>query len=151
MTLPGDAPDLQLGDSGEWVAELERLLHVLAHLDRTPDRTFDDATRRAVEQFQTNTGLSPSGSVDKETWAALVAAAPAETGAVEPSFEYQPSTGQPSEDGEWIWDGERWVGAGDGRPEPEAADPAAGGIGQLSADQQWRWDGVAWQPAGQEA
>src|SRR4051812_11362222 len=152
MTLPGDAadaPDLRLGDSGEWVTALQRLLHALDHLDATPDGMFDDATERAVDRFQLGAGLTVSGLVDRDTWTALVAAAPVEHGAVEPSFDYQPSTGQPSEDGEWIWDGERWVGAGDGRPEPAPAEGSADGVGQLSADQQWRWDGVSWQPANQ--
>ena len=43
--------------------------------------------------------------------------------------------GQLSPDGQWRWDGWRWV-------------PAAPATGQLSADGQWRWDGWRWLPAG---
>jgi peptidoglycan hydrolase-like protein with peptidoglycan-binding domain len=153
MTLPGDAPDLRLGDSSEWVTDLQRLLHALDHLRRDPDGTFDEETQRAVEEFQSTAGLPADGMVGRETWTALFAAAPPEQyGAVEPAFGDQPAAGQPSEDGQWIWDGDRWVGAGDGRPERSAeADPTGppDGDGQLSADRQWRWDGVEWQPAHQ--
>lgn len=152
MTLPGDAssaPDLRPGDSSEWVTELQRLLHLLDHYHRDPDGTFDEDTQHAVEEFQAAAGLPADGMVGRETWAALVAAAPSEHDVVEPSFGDQPSTGQPSEDGQWLWDGDRWVSAGDGRPEPAAQDGLVDGVGQLSADQQWRWDGVEWQPATQ--
>lgn len=150
MTLPGDAsgaPDLRPGDSDEWVTELQRLLHLLDHLRRDPDGAFDEETRHALEEFQSAAGLPADGMVGRDTWAALVAAVPAEHDVIEPTFGDPPSTGQPSEDGQWIWDGDRWVSAGDGRPEPAAQDGHVDGVGQLSADQQWRWDGVEWQPA----
>ena len=151
MTLPGDAPTWPRAMRMIGSPSCSACSSCSTGWTGPRTRIFDEATQRAVEQFQHDTGLPATGQVDRETWAALVAAAPPEHGAVEPSFDYQPSTGQSSEDGQWIWDGERWVGAGDGRPEPTAADGQAGGIGQLSEDQQWRWDGVAWQPAGQEA
>src|SRR3954447_15780232 len=144
MTLPGDpssAPDLRPGDANEWVTVLQRLLGELDHLRTEPGGTFDEDTAHAVAEFQAAAGLPADGLVGHETWAALLAAAPAEHyGAVEPGFDDQPAAGQPSEDGQWIWDGDRWVGAGDGRPEPSGAgdaEVAAVGEGQLSVDQQW--------------
>lgn len=154
MTLPGDpssAPDLSPGDANEWVTELQRLLRDLDHLHHDPVGTFDEDTARAVTEFQNAAGLPADGLVGHATWTALYAAAPAgHYGAVEPDFGGQPAAGQPSEDGAWIWDGDRWVGAGDGRPEPSGvaeAEVATDGEGKLSADRQWRWDGVEWQPA----
>ena len=154
MTLPGDAPDLRLGDSSEWVTDLQRLLHALDHLRRDPDGTFDEETQRAVEEFQSAAGLPADGMVGRETWAALYAAAPAEQyGAVEPAFGDQPR-GRPAVGGRAVDLGRRPLGrrrrrppraVRRGRPRPVAPD----GDGQLSADRQWRWDGVEWQPAHQ--
>jgi peptidoglycan hydrolase-like protein with peptidoglycan-binding domain len=152
MSLPGDAssaPDLAPGDdSSDWVAELQRLLQALDHLHRDPDGRFDDDTQRAVEEFQTAAGLPVDGTVRHDTWTALFAAAPAEQyGAVEPAFGDEPA-GHGSEDGHWVWDGERWVSAGDGGTDSAAREPSPGD-GQLSEDRQWRWDGAEWQPANQ--
>ena len=151
MTMTGEGPDLGNGDSGDWVTELQRLLQALGHLHRDPDGTFGDETTQAVEEFQASVGQVADGKVGRNTWAALSEHAP-ELDPTEDAHDAprgEPSAGQASEDGQWVWDGNRWVGAADGAPEPADPGSAPDGVGQLSEDRQWRWDGIEWQPASQ--
>lgn len=136
MTVTGEGPDLPDTDSPEWITELQRLLQLLGHLTRDPDGRWDDDTAEAVKRFQDAVGQSVDGRVTRETWLALD----------EQTRYLRPAT---SEDGQWVWDGERWVGATDGSPEPDQQEGGGDGVGQLSEDQQWRWDGASWQPANQ--
>lgn len=140
MTTGGsfaDAPDLHAGDANDWVLELQRLLVALDHLQREPSGTFDEDTTTAVEQFQAAALLTVDGVVTRDVWAALAAHTPQQPEQV----------GHHSEDGQWVWDGARWVSAASG---PDAIEEsAAGEVGQLSEDRQWRWDGYQWQPADQ--
>jgi hypothetical protein len=70
-TLAGDEPDLQLGDSGEHVTQLQDRLRGLKLLDKFPDGSYDDATETAVRQLQSDLGLTADGTVGHETWEAL--------------------------------------------------------------------------------
>lgn len=70
-TLAGDEPELQLGDSGEHVTQLQDRLRGLQLLDKFPDGSYDDATETAVRQMQSNLGLEADGRVTPATWQAL--------------------------------------------------------------------------------
>jgi peptidoglycan hydrolase-like protein with peptidoglycan-binding domain len=70
-TLVGDEPDLQLGDSGEHVTQLQDRLRGLQLLDKQPDGSYDDATQTAVRQLQGDLGLHADGNMTLETWEAL--------------------------------------------------------------------------------
>jgi hypothetical protein len=134
LILTGEGPDLPDTDSPEWTTELQRLLQLLGHLSREPDGRWDDETGEAVKKFQESVSQAVDGRVTRETWLALD----------EQTRYLRPAT---SEDGQWVWDGERWVGASDGHPEPTSEHHEE--VGQLSEDRQWRWDGASWQPATQ--
>lgn len=63
-------PVLQMGDSGDRVRDLQRLLGV------TADGVFGPVTTAAVVAFQTAHGLTADGIVGPQTWAALDGSAP---------------------------------------------------------------------------
>jgi hypothetical protein len=156
MTAP--LPHLAPGDTGEWVLRLQTRLHALGLLDATLDGSFGETTEAAVRQLQDTSGLSGSGVVDDETWAALgdaeqraglqnpFADSPQVFGStvVDPST---PPVGALSEDQQWRWDGEQWL-ANSAEPDGPAAGPHADeqGAGHLSSDGHWIWDGAQWQP-----
>ena len=70
-----------------------------------------------------------------------------------------PTDAPRSDDGQWWWDGTRWLevaaqgagaGAGAGAAGPAQTSPVQAtstAVGQLSDDGQWQWDGLGWQPA----
>lgn len=62
---PKTRPELQVGDKGELVAEVQTLVWV------TPDGDFGPQTEGAVKSFQARNGLKPDGIVGPQTWAAL--------------------------------------------------------------------------------
>lgn len=63
------------GDEGAAVAEVQSALVHLSLLDVAPaEAVFDNATDRAVREFQQRRGLSVDGVVGAETWKALHAA-----------------------------------------------------------------------------
>lgn len=70
-TLSGDEPELQLGDSGEHVTQLQDRLRGLGLLDAQPHGSFDGTTESAVQRFQSDRGLTVDGSVGPQTWAEL--------------------------------------------------------------------------------
>jgi peptidoglycan hydrolase-like protein with peptidoglycan-binding domain len=91
-----DEPQLQKGDSGEWVQYLQKLLQSSGSWSGDVDGSFDDELEQVVMQVQSSKGLSANGVVGAETWASLTgesAAASAstaqETGAVAAGGEQQ--------------------------------------------------------------
>ena len=70
-TLQGDEPDLALGDSGDYVTQLQDRLRGLGLFDRYPDGTFDDATETAVRRLQDLVQVTSDGVVRRDTWEAL--------------------------------------------------------------------------------
>jgi N-acetylmuramoyl-L-alanine amidase len=65
----------RLGDRGREVADVQALLHGQGLLSPVPaEPVFDEATDRALREFQQRRGLSVDGIVGAETYAALAAA-----------------------------------------------------------------------------
>ena len=65
----------RLGDRGPAVADVQALLHGLGLLATVPpEQVFDEATDRALREFQQRRGLSVDGIVGAETYRALAAA-----------------------------------------------------------------------------
>jgi hypothetical protein len=164
-SLTGEEPDLELGDSGEWVVQLQVRLYGLRLLREVPDQSFGSTTEQAVRELQNMLGHTPTGEVNRDTWEALVYA---ETQAnvqyrytspydaldqivydlqhgvqrdgsgnvIQPeSSEY---AGRLSDDGQYRWDGFTW------QPVAAGGQDANAYIGQLSDDGQYRWDGTDW-------
>lgn len=132
MTLMGNEPELGLGDSGEFVYQLQDRLRGLQLLANGPDGSFDDATESAVRQFQSDVGLDNDGRVSAQTWQAL------DERLLGYGLHYNPAAGP----GNQQWD--HPAGNADPAATPSTTAEAAGG--QLSEDGQWRWDGAQWQP-----
>lgn len=69
------APALQYGTQGEAVRELQDQLRDLGYRDLdgpvNADGEFGDRTRRAVEAFQYDYGLTVDGMAGPKTWRAL--------------------------------------------------------------------------------
>lgn len=77
--LPLFPGTLRLGSEGDDVADLQRYLNGISGSysgipTLTVDGVFGQATDAAVRQFQTQSGLTPSGVVGEITWDALVSA-----------------------------------------------------------------------------
>ena len=154
MTAFGDEPDLALGDSGDWVTQLQTRLHALGSYDGAIDGAFGESTARAVVELQTQAGLSTDGQIGARTWSALAEAE--QKAGIAPPGDHRgpvdgagpdgapPAVGTLSEDHNWRWDGERWQPNEDLAALAPAA--AADGGGRLSADGHWLWDGNQWQP-----
>ncbi len=140
MTLMGNEPELGLGDSGEFVYQLQDRLRGLQLLDKSPDGSFDDPTESAVRQFQSDTGLDTDGRVTDAVWQALD----------ERLLAYGLQYNQAAGPGNQQWDhAAAAAGAEAAGAEAEAAaaaTEAAAAAGQLSEDGHWRWDGSEWQP-----
>lgn len=67
-----DMQRLAIGDEGEWVTYLQQVLTAQGYqLDASND-TFDQTLEDVVRQFQADRGLTADGTVDTQTWAALV-------------------------------------------------------------------------------
>jgi hypothetical protein len=130
---------LALGDDGEQVGELQRLLHHLGYYQGEVDERFDDATQTAVLEFQRAAGRELDGLVEVELWEALDAEA--RSAGYDPDVRQDEpvESGQLSEDGRWWWDGAEWKAVDTQEPTIEA--------GQLSEDGQWLWDGSEWRAA----
>lgn len=64
-------PTLRLGNSGEYVVELQTILKNLLYYDGNIDGNFGVETQTAVKTFQTNNKLTPDGIVGRDTWSAL--------------------------------------------------------------------------------
>ncbi|MBO4852897.1 MAG: C40 family peptidase [Schwartzia sp.] len=88
------APLLKLGSEGHDVRILQENLSRLGY-DVELSEIFDDATQRAVLEFQRAEGLTASGAVDRETWRALktrAASKPSAAGKTEQPEKETPST-----------------------------------------------------------
>jgi peptidoglycan hydrolase-like protein with peptidoglycan-binding domain len=69
---PADAPGLQRGSAAQdWVAYLQQVLVSLGYPCGTADGDFGPLTESMVAEFQRSRGLSETGVVDYDTWAAL--------------------------------------------------------------------------------
>ncbi len=66
-----DEPQLEKGESGEWVQYLQQLLQSAGRWTSDANGTFGDELEQAVTQFQSDHGLSADGVVGASTWAAL--------------------------------------------------------------------------------
>ena len=78
QTVTVQLPVLQMGDQGEAVKAVQRILSTYGyHLgsNNPYDGKFQKLTDAAVREFQDGHGLHITGKVDAETWAALVGGA----------------------------------------------------------------------------
>ncbi|PMB23802.1 peptidoglycan-binding protein [Fischerella thermalis] len=64
-------PNLQLGSQGQPVSELQAALKLLGYYTGAVDGNYNQATAKAVSQFQQAAGLNPNGIVDAITWQRL--------------------------------------------------------------------------------
>lgn len=63
---------MAMGSSGPDVVELQKRLAQIGWWSSATTGTYDATLAKAVSGFQAKRGLSPTGSVDKETWTALL-------------------------------------------------------------------------------
>ena len=64
-------PTLKLGDTGEYVVELQEQLQQILYYDGVITGVFDTLTETAVKIFQTTNKLTADGIVGIDTWSAL--------------------------------------------------------------------------------
>ncbi len=64
-------PNLQLGSQGQPVSELQSALKLLGFYTGVVDGIYNEATAKAVSQFQQAAGLNANGIVDTITWQKL--------------------------------------------------------------------------------
>jgi peptidoglycan hydrolase-like protein with peptidoglycan-binding domain len=64
-------PQLQKGDSGEWVQHLQQLLQSAGYWSGEADGSFGEELEQAVMQLQSSNGLSADGVVRADAWAIL--------------------------------------------------------------------------------
>ncbi|TBR61808.1 peptidoglycan-binding protein [Westiellopsis prolifica IICB1] len=64
-------PNLQLGSQGQPVSELQAALKLLGFYTGAVDGIYNEATAKAVSQFQLAAGLNANGIVDAITWQKL--------------------------------------------------------------------------------
>ena len=69
--MGGIRPTLRLGDTGEYVKELQKELTTLMYYTGPLNGIFDELTNIAVKSFQAVNKLTPDGIVGKSTWFAL--------------------------------------------------------------------------------
>lgn len=146
-TLGGDEPELQLGDTGEHVTQLQDRLRGLGLLDAQPHGSFDSATEAAVHQFQSDRGLTVDGTVGPKTWTEL------DDHMLNQGLQYNPYAGA----GQQHWDLERQGQAEhyDDLVAHEATHVQQQGATVSAAEQQVEphWDGEKWlhyDPASQQ-
>ncbi len=58
-------------ESNPKVLEIQKLLQLYGYRAGTPDGGLGPFTRQAIEKFQEDSDLTPTGFVDKQTWAKL--------------------------------------------------------------------------------
>ncbi len=68
---PGNLPTLRLGDTGEYVAFLQKRLNIWG-TSLVVDGIFGAATEEAVKKFQTQYNLTVDGIVGTQTWTSLL-------------------------------------------------------------------------------
>lgn len=138
MPLNGDEPELALGDSGEFVMQLQDRLRGLKLLDKFPDGTYDSETEEAVRQMQSNIGLSNDGTVNEQTWQAL------DEHMTQYGLLYNHYAGPGNQEWDQLAEGQAdWATQDGGGQATERG-------GQISEDGQYRWDGQNWLPNEQE-
>lgn len=71
-----DPRDVRLGDSGDFVRQLQQLLARAGYPCGLDDGNFGPRTEAALASFQANAGLAARGTADALTWEALAAATP---------------------------------------------------------------------------
>jgi hypothetical protein len=135
-TLAGDEPELQLGDTGEHVTQLQDRLRGLQLLNKFPDGAYDDETETAVRQLQSNLGHQGDGKVTQDTWQAL------DQHMVDQGLHYNPAAGAANQH----WDTGMPGGADQqtqaGGAEQGAHQPAAADQGGQQPEPYW--DGQQW-------
>lgn len=65
---PTAVPELKSGSKGEEVTVLQELLIQYGYLSGSASGKYDNATVKAVKDFQINNGLRETGACDKEVW-----------------------------------------------------------------------------------
>ena len=150
-----DGESLAVGDQGEQVEALQRMLQQLALYQGQLDGNYGEQLETAVREFQSAYGHEADGRTGAETWHEIEHQAASAGYGAEEYVEQAAETaaiqvGQLSEDGAWQWNGTAWVAAGsvDAGGQEVPAETAAVQVGQLSEDGHWRWDGTAWKEAG---
>lgn len=69
--IPTEVPSLKSGSKGEEVNTLQEYLVYYGYLSGTPSGKYDNATVKAVKDFQINNGLKETGKFDQEEWEKL--------------------------------------------------------------------------------
>ncbi|HEV7203740.1 MAG TPA: peptidoglycan-binding domain-containing protein [Jatrophihabitans sp.] len=172
--LTGEEPNLELGNTGEWVWTLQVRLYGLRILQEWPDGVYNSATENAVRMLQTQVGMDNTGETDHATWEALLH----QEQQVGINYQYynpwdalaqlrydienggqrdgwgnhfadtaqSPAAyaGQISDDGQWVWDGTDWQAVSGTAGVAEELYAASDHVGEVSPDGQWRWDGTDW-------
>ena len=65
---PTAVPELKSGSKGDEVTVLQELLIQYGYLSGTASGKYDNATVKAVKDFQINNGLKETGKCDQEVW-----------------------------------------------------------------------------------
>ena len=65
---PTAVPELKSGSKGDEVTALQELLIQYGYLSGTASGKYDNATVKAVKDFQINNGMKETGVCDKEVW-----------------------------------------------------------------------------------
>lgn len=65
---PTVVPMLQSGNKGDDVVSLQELLITYGYLSSQPTGKYDNATTKAVKDFQINNGLKENGKCDQAFW-----------------------------------------------------------------------------------
>jgi peptidoglycan hydrolase-like protein with peptidoglycan-binding domain len=86
-------PNLQRGDRGDNVRDLQTMLQQTGHLPGGIDGVFGFSTQAAVKSFQRSAGLNQDGVVGPATWAALEAATGGRPGSSTPGGGTSPGGG----------------------------------------------------------
>ena len=72
--VPTEVPLLQSGNKGEDVNTLQDYLVYYGYLSGTPSGKYDNATVKAVKDFQINNGLKETGKINQEEWEKITSA-----------------------------------------------------------------------------
>lgn len=131
-------PDLAVGDSGEWVVELQHLLETLGLYVGIVDGYVGERTVAAVRDFGLvhHVDLDDDVLVGERVWTALVAL----TEPAPPRPDHGDG-GHPA-DPAWVWHDDTWT------PAQQGSVAAAASVAEphVSDDGHWRWVDDQWQP-----
>ena len=73
---PTEVPSLKSGSTGEAVTMLQEYLIDLGYMTGKPTGKYNNATVKAVKDFQINNGLKETGKCDKTVWEELLSPRP---------------------------------------------------------------------------